>query len=80
MLSQRLIKYSGAPNLHWVAGHTGLAPNELADVAAKEAATNAALLIDTPASLTITDIKRDFKKYTNRVWQNLVKSRTVVTT
>ena len=56
-------------HLHWVAGHTGLAPNELADVAAKEAATDAALLIDTPASLTITDIKRDSKKYTNRVWQ-----------
>ncbi len=38
-------------HLHWVAGHTGLAPNELADIKAKEAAMDAALLVDAPHAI-----------------------------
>ena len=68
-LTSELIANGCDLTLHWVAGHTGLEPNELADVSAKEAAEDAALLIDSDDSLTIPDIKRDAKKYTCSVWQ-----------
>ena len=56
-------------HLHWVAGHTGLAPNELADIKAKDAAIDAALLVDTPHPVTIKDIKRDARAHTIKIWQ-----------
>ena len=56
-------------HLHWVVGHTGLAPNELADIKAKDAAMDAALLVDTPHPVTIKDIKRDARAHTIKIWQ-----------
>ena len=57
-----------AVHIHWVAGHVNLEPNELADQAAKVAASQA--IVRAPDSLlSHATVKKDIRNYIIQKWQ-----------
>ena len=66
----RQLMQNGAPvHLHWTPGHIDLEENELADKAAKEAATEAKSLAPDSSQLTIRDAKSIVRKALTARWQ-----------
>ena len=60
---------SSTPTVHWTPGHIELEENELADIAAKEAATEAKSLATDAAQLTLRDAKSIIRKALIARWQ-----------